>query len=228
MNTVVSKITMDLQYQDKMPVIYAVQGEKSARSVALTLLCGGEAWQIPEDLFVAVRYSKPDRTCGYYDTMPDGSSAWACSENVITILLTPQMLTTAGSVLAQVEMQQGEQLLATFSFHLLVEANPAAGVMVSETYVNWLQWMTEEFQKYAAEMAARGEFVGPHYTPAVDEAGNLSWTNNGGLENPAEQNIRGPKGDSPVKGTDYYTQEDVDQIIAGVLSQIPVAEGVSY
>jgi hypothetical protein len=36
--------------------------------------------------------------------------------------------------------------------------------------------------------------VGPYYTPYVDENGNLSWTNNGGLPNPATQSIKGPAG----------------------------------
>ena len=33
--------------------------------------------------------------------------------------------------------------------------------------------------------------VGPYYTPSVDDAGNLSWTNNGGLANPESVNIQG-------------------------------------
>lgn len=37
---------------------------------------------------------------------------------------------------------------------------------------------------------------GTTYTPAVDSAGNLSWTNDGGLSNPATVNIKGPKGDA--------------------------------
>lgn len=35
---------------------------------------------------------------------------------------------------------------------------------------------------------------GAHYTPLVDDEGNLSWTNNGGLPNPLTKNIRGPRG----------------------------------
>lgn len=35
---------------------------------------------------------------------------------------------------------------------------------------------------------------GPYYTPYVDENGNLSWTNNGGLPNPATVNIKGAPG----------------------------------
>lgn len=36
---------------------------------------------------------------------------------------------------------------------------------------------------------------GATFTPSVDSAGNLSWTNNKGLTNPPTVNIKGPKGD---------------------------------
>ena len=36
--------------------------------------------------------------------------------------------------------------------------------------------------------------VGPHFSPHVDEYGNLSWTNNGQLPNPASVNIAGKPG----------------------------------
>lgn len=45
--------------------------------------------------------------------------------------------------------------------------------------------------------------VGPRgytFTPSVSADGVLSWTNNGGLENPAPVDIRGPKGDKGDKG----------------------------
>ena len=38
-----------------------------------------------------------------------------------------------------------------------------------------------------------GEFNGATYLPNVDAEGNISWTNNKGLENPSSQNIRGPQ-----------------------------------
>ena len=40
--------------------------------------------------------------------------------------------------------------------------------------------------------------VGPHYTPVVDENGNLSWVNNGGLQNPGAINIKGDPGEGLV------------------------------
>lgn len=38
------------------------------------------------------------------------------------------------------------------------------------------------------------------FTPAVDSKGNISWSNDGGLENPQTVNITGPKGDTGAKG----------------------------
>lgn len=38
------------------------------------------------------------------------------------------------------------------------------------------------------------------FTPSVDAAGNISWTNDRGLENPATVNIKGPKGDTGATG----------------------------
>ena len=42
---------------------------------------------------------------------------------------------------------------------------------------------------------------GVTFTPSVDSAGNLSWTNNGGLTNPPTVNIKGPKGDKGDSGS---------------------------
>ena len=43
---------------------------------------------------------------------------------------------------------------------------------------------------------------GVTFTPRVESNGNLSWTNDGGLENPATVNIMGAKGDKGDKGDD--------------------------
>ena len=42
--------------------------------------------------------------------------------------------------------------------------------------------------------------IGPYYTPSVSEDGNLSWSNNGDLNNPSTVNIKGPKGDQGLQG----------------------------
>lgn len=42
---------------------------------------------------------------------------------------------------------------------------------------------------------------GVTFTPNLDANGNLSWSNNGGLDNPKTVNIKGPKGNTGNKGT---------------------------
>ena len=51
---------------------------------------------------------------------------------------------------------------------------------------------------------------GATFTPAVDDAGNLSWSNDKGLANPATVNIKGAKGDAGAKGDkgDPFTYSD--------------------
>lgn len=93
---------------------------------------------------------------------------------------------------------------------------------------------------------------GATFTPSVDSDGNLSWSNNKGLANPDMVNIKGPKGDkgdtgdtgptgttgatgakgadgkTPVKGTDYWTEEDKAEMVSAVLEALPAAEGGTY
>ena len=76
---------------------------------------------------------------------------------------------------------------------------------------------------------------GAVFTPSVAADGTLSWTNDGGLENPAAVNIKGPKGEpgangadgtngtdgrTPVKGQDYFTAADKNEMIASIKNSI--------
>jgi len=75
-----------------------------------------------------------------------------------------------------------------------------------------------------AELKQSGGISGENgatFTPTVSEDGVLSWTNDKGLTNPAPANIKGEPGMSgadgtdgytPVRGTDYWTDEDIAAI----------------
>lgn len=66
------------------------------------------------------------------------------------------------------------------------------------------------------------------FIPDVSENGILSWTNNGELPNPEPVNIRGEDGQpgyTPVKGTDYWTEADKAEMVADILSALPVYNG---
>lgn len=72
---------------------------------------------------------------------------------------------------------------------------------------------------------------GVTFTPHVDAEGNLSWTNDGGLENPAVVNIHGyvgkdgadgKDGYTPVKGTDYFTDADKKEFEKDIKEAVPM------
>ena len=49
------------------------------------------------------------------------------------------------------------------------------------------------------EQGAKGD-TGPYFTPSVSAEGILSWSNNGGLDNPVSVSIKGPQGETGAKG----------------------------
>ncbi len=63
------------------------------------------------------------------------------------------------------------------------------------------------------------------FVPYVSGAGILSWTNNGNLPNPEPVNIKGKDGYTPVRGTDYWTEADKAEMVANVISVLPVYNG---
>ena len=77
-----------------------------------------------------------------------------------------------------------------------------------------------------SEFFVQGDVQGGYYTPHVDEIGNLTWTaSEEGMPEVGVSNIRGPKGNTgnpgktPVKGTDYFTEEDKASIVDDVVER---------
>lgn len=62
------------------------------------------------------------------------------------------------------------------------------------------------------EKVSNGEFNGATYLPNVDAEGNISWTNNKGLENPSSQNIRGPQGIQGAQGEPFKIKKTYSSI----------------
>ena len=121
---VTSRIKIDIQTPENPPVIHIVQDDKYSRNLELTLYKGGVEWSAAGKAAV-VKFSKPDGTGGTYDKLPDGSSACAISENVVTIALAPQVSTVPGVVRLSVGLIDGNSVLHTFPVRIDVEANPA-------------------------------------------------------------------------------------------------------
>jgi len=183
------KINMDLQIRNTAARLDMVQCDTHSRAVEITMTAGGEQWKPTAVDNVFLRYRKSDGTGGSYDTLPDGSRAWQLEENRLTVFLAPQVLTVPGIVEIQAALLRADACIATFGFQIAVEADPSAGAVESEDYINWTAWAQVELDKRLKQAEENGAFSGATFTPAVDSQGNLTWTNDRGAENPAPVNI---------------------------------------
>ncbi|MGN0998379.1 MAG: pyocin knob domain-containing protein [Faecousia sp.] len=126
---------MDLASRGVTQRIDVVQDDKYSRNLEFTLTQNGEAWSIPEGAAAVIRFQKSDGTGGNYDTLPDGSSAYSFSGNVLTVALAPQVCTVPGLVLLAVGLMLGDSEINTFTVHVIVQQNPGIDA-VSEDYTN--------------------------------------------------------------------------------------------
>ena len=93
--------------------------------------------------------------------------------------------------------------------------------------------LRQYFDEYPVQDGIVG-IDGTTFTPNVDSDGNLSWTNDGGLKNPEPVNIKGDKGAdgkdgvdgtdgedgyTPVKGTDYFTDADKEELVDDIVNE---------
>lgn len=138
--TTTQSIKLDLLRRGEPPRVYAKQGDTGTRAVAVELYCGGVAWTPPNGVKGLIRFRKPDRNAGLYDTLPDGTTP-ACeitsgSSNFIANLAA-EVLTCPGEVYADIAFTAGAELLGTATFVIEVEASPAEGTTPSGSYYNY-------------------------------------------------------------------------------------------
>lgn len=125
---ILHKIKMDLVRQGISPRIPVVQGDTYSRKLVISLFADKKPWRVPQDAAIVIRYQKPDRSSGAYDTLADGTSAVSVSGNSISILIAPEALSQAGLVSLMVTILQGQQRLSTFAIDLAVEADCVTGL----------------------------------------------------------------------------------------------------
>ena len=133
---ITSKITIDMYRRGAMPRVDAVQGDSNTRAVEISLKSNGVPWSVPNEVTtIAVAFSKPDGTCGLYESLPNNTSATAVSGSKVTAKLAPQVLTCPCDVNVSVVFYDAAgDTLATFPFVVSVAENPAEGETVSNNY----------------------------------------------------------------------------------------------
>jgi hypothetical protein len=127
---------MNLDRAGVMPRVDVVQGDANTREIQFSLFSGGQAWEVPTDAQVLVRYKKANGAGGTYDTMSDGAAAAVVSGNTVTVTLAPQALSADGSVSLAVTLAKGDAELSTFAVQLNVMKNPTAATDDDGNYVS--------------------------------------------------------------------------------------------
>jgi len=157
------KLEMDLQQRGRVQRIEVVQGDRNTRQLEVTLLSGGSPWKVPSDVRVNLRYCKADGTGGWYSQWPEEVDCWSFGENVLTVLLAPPLMAAEGLVFVQIELEQGEDLLATFGVQVYVEPNVASRVLESDNYVDRPQWMKKQLNQWLETVKNSKLFDFPRY-----------------------------------------------------------------
>lgn len=146
--------------------------------------------------------------------------------NLVYTVLTSDMIPVGGRYTGQFEMSQGMMVMQTELFDFWVEnsvnlndaytpipstfSQLATNVALMQQHPPypgdagyWMVWNLAdgEYEQsiYPLPLVTKGN-PGPYFTPTVDAEGNLSWTNNGDLDNPSTVNIKGPQGIQGPKG----------------------------
>lgn len=197
---------MDLTCKNVTQRVDVMQDDKYSRCLEIPLRANGDDAELPEDVRAVIRYQKPDGTGGNYDTLPDGTSAYTVSGNVITVALAPQVCTVPGVVQMVVCLMQGSAEINTFVILVNVHANPGIDVE-SQDYTNMRAYVksygwppdktlrTDADGNVIADDVIGGSATGGYYTPSIDTDGNLTWTaSNPGMPEVGGANIKGPTG----------------------------------
>ncbi len=225
MMNITHNVRLDLDKRMEKPVIPLMQADAGSRFLALSLFCGNSPWLLPPVDAALVHYRKADGTGGCYDTLPDGQKAWSVAGHVLTVALAPQVSSAPGPVQLAVTLVQEEKVLSTFALTLSVQGLPS-GEAESEDYqfVSGFLPQPEAAQPgqllAVQSVSADGKILALH-TVLPDGArpeargysayevallNGFSGTQEQWLA--SLQGTDGADGYSPIKGVDYWTDED--------------------
>lgn len=144
---ITNTITMAIDRQQNPPVIDAVQGDANSRAIKIKLTSGGQPWTIPPGAACLVRFGKPDKTGGVYDTLEDGTSAIEWGDGYLQLILASQVLSCPGMVMLQAEISYNSSSIATFVIMICVQEDPSVGTTSSEDYYNLSKYVKSEVEK---------------------------------------------------------------------------------
>lgn len=142
---------------------------------------------------IRVNYKNTSGAGGYYDI-----SNFSIEDGMIKFdwLVERQATVKRGDVVFNVCFREIANDIVEREFNTAVATLPVLeGLETGEEIVSEY---ADVFEQLRDEFAGGGAGSnGTTFIPDVDESGNISWTNDGGLPNPTPRNITGPAGVSP-------------------------------
>lgn len=142
------RVQIDFSYQGVPPRVFAKQYDNNMRVVAVDLYNGGSDYTIPDGYAVNVRLDKKD---GHHVYNP----ALFGSGNTIFIILTQQMLTFPGELMAEIEVVSAENVLK--SGVLIIDCDPSVipnAAIVSTDEYKTVQELAAQVAKDAAQVSS--------------------------------------------------------------------------
>lgn len=181
------------------------------------------------DLSIYINYMRKDRVVGVYkatDISVDTTNErimhfnWKISRNVTEVVGQIKFLVCVKK--GDADGNEVNHWNSELNTEMYISEGLEAGEGFFDSYPDVILQWEDEVQKVKDTLiaaGASGEYDGATFTPSVDDAGNLSWTNDKGRENPATKNIKGysPKiivkeitGGKQLVITDYSGSQTVD------------------
>jgi hypothetical protein len=134
---ILKSISIDISEKQNAPVVYAVRGEKNSRKIRVSLFQNGNAWIPDATSNIMISYRKSDGRGGMYDKLENGEDAFAFEgDNVVTITLAEQVLSTSGDVFLLASFASDNVITSTFPILVNVSENPGIDVAESNDYFN--------------------------------------------------------------------------------------------
>lgn len=177
MNPVEYRVKLDVTKPGRQAQVNVKQGDTESRKINIYLFASTYPFDISEVSSAIIRAQKPDDTILF--------NACELNSDHIAYVITNQTIAVAGTVICEVTLYgENGQVLATPCFSIEVEEK-----LYSDDEVE----SQDEFTALEEAMRkAAGLKDGTTFTPSLDkETGDLSWSNDGGLDNPETVNIKG-------------------------------------
>ena len=184
-------------------------------------IAAGDASKVRVGDYVLVSYGDPNSTAFFDNKQKDGDKSYNATlwkkdwnngyeYHLICDLTVDYPLFVAGAAEASLPFESAPQLTIDSSSL----ASPKVGLKMPASLRAGTANTTESVAPTATasivpvyggtlgnELSFQAKVPqGVTFTPSVSDAGEISWTNNGNLPNPATKSVKGPKGDTGPQG----------------------------